>query len=192
MEAREDATQMAAHLVAANPYAARPLSVAVEDQRLDVVRIHKRILIDAVLRLRSLRFVNAKNARVVSDAGIRSVEGLDRGRLVGRACREATRAYQRAEQRQRSFKIHGTSSKIAADREADCVLLCMTSGDACIIGQNCKKTLNLIASRQSGDCRLRQAPRPGPLSRQCAEEVVYGATACARHCELGRAQGNEG
>jgi hypothetical protein len=95
---------MTAHLVTANPYTARPFAIAVEDHRFDVVGFHKPILIDAVLRLRSHYFMNPHDTRKVPDAGERSVEGRDRGSLVGCAYCDATCANKRDEHGQRTFQ----------------------------------------------------------------------------------------
>src|ERR1700722_17989272 len=118
MDAGKDAAQMAAHLVSAHPYAAGAFAVAVEDQRLDVMRLHEGVLVDSVLRLRSLRFADVQNARVVADARKRPVECRYRGFLVGGACGHATRADERGERRQKMFPIHGSLLGKHTSREA--------------------------------------------------------------------------
>ena len=94
---------MAVHLIAANPYAARAFAIAVEDHRFDVVGFHEPILIDAVLRLRSLYFMNVHDTREVLGTGEGSVESRDRGSLACCAYCDATCANERAEHGQRTF-----------------------------------------------------------------------------------------
>jgi hypothetical protein len=57
------------------------------------MRLHEGVLVDAVLRLRSLGFMDMQDARVVVYARKRPVERRYRGLLVSRACCNATRVW---------------------------------------------------------------------------------------------------
>jgi hypothetical protein len=86
---------MPADLIAAYPNAAGAFAIAVEDQRLDVMRLHELVLIDAVLGHRAFSLVNVQDARVVGNAGKRFVKCRNRGRKIGGPSREAARADER-------------------------------------------------------------------------------------------------
>ena len=81
---------MPADLIAAYPNAAGAFAIAVEDQRLDIVRLHELVLVDAVLGHRAFRLVNVQDTRVVVDAGKRFVERRNCGCHVRTPRREAT------------------------------------------------------------------------------------------------------
>jgi len=95
VNAGKKAALMPADLIAAYPNAAGAFAVAVEDQRLDVMRLHELVLIDAVLGHRAFCLVNVQDARVVVDAGKRFVEFRNCGCRVGGSRREATHSDER-------------------------------------------------------------------------------------------------
>ena len=64
MNAGEEAALMAADLIAAGPYAARAFAVARFDQRLGKVRLHERVVVDAILRVGALDLVRVQLVRV--------------------------------------------------------------------------------------------------------------------------------
>ena len=64
VNAGKEASLMAADLIAAGPHAARAFARARFDQGLGKVRLHERVVVDAVLHVGALHFVRVQFKRV--------------------------------------------------------------------------------------------------------------------------------